>query len=85
MAALRRVRAWHGSTTLTVGRVLLLLPVVARPTRSDPGFGNVLVGAGVVDRDYRGPVGVVLFNHSSSDFKSNTLPSVRTCHRLMVG
>ncbi|CEO97220.1 hypothetical protein PBRA_000565, partial [Plasmodiophora brassicae] len=30
---------------------------------------TVSFGAGVVDRDYRGPVGVVLFNHSSSDFK----------------
>jgi dUTP pyrophosphatase len=26
------------------------------------------VGAGVVDGDYRGPVGVVLFNHSEEDF-----------------
>ncbi|KAE8796543.1 Deoxyuridine 5'-triphosphate nucleotidohydrolase [Hordeum vulgare] len=26
------------------------------------------VGAGVVDADYRGPVGVVLFNHSDADF-----------------
>ncbi|XP_067004769.1 deoxyuridine 5'-triphosphate nucleotidohydrolase [Anabrus simplex] len=26
------------------------------------------VGAGVVDEDYRGNVGVVLFNHSSEDF-----------------
>lgn len=25
-------------------------------------------GAGVVDEDYRGPVGVVLFNHSEADF-----------------
>lgn len=29
------------------------------------------VGAGVVDFDYRGPVGVVLFNHGSEDFKVN--------------
>ena len=29
------------------------------------------VGAGVVDYDYRGPVGVVLFNHGSEDFKVN--------------
>eukprot|EP00903_Cladosiphon_okamuranus_P013087 g12207.t1 len=29
------------------------------------------VGAGVVDYDYRGPVGVVLFNHGSEDFKIN--------------
>lgn len=26
------------------------------------------VGAGVIDRDYRGPVGVLLFNHSDTDF-----------------
>lgn len=29
------------------------------------------VGAGVVDHDYRGPVGVVLFNHGTEDFKVN--------------
>lgn len=29
------------------------------------------VGAGVVDYDYRGPVGVVLFNHGGEDFKVN--------------
>lgn len=27
------------------------------------------VGAGVVDADYRGPVGVLLFNHSDLDFQ----------------
>ncbi|CAF0792614.1 unnamed protein product [Didymodactylos carnosus] len=27
------------------------------------------VGAGVIDADYRGNVGVVLFNHSDTDFK----------------
>jgi deoxyuridine 5'-triphosphate nucleotidohydrolase len=26
------------------------------------------VGAGVVDRDYRGPVGVVMFNFGNEDF-----------------
>lgn len=29
------------------------------------------VGAGVIDEDYRGNVGVVLFNHSEKDFKVN--------------
>jgi dUTP pyrophosphatase len=26
------------------------------------------MGAGVIDADYRGPVGLVLFNHSEADF-----------------
>lgn len=30
---------------------------------------HIDVGAGVIDGDYRGPVGVVLFNHSDVDFK----------------
>lgn len=30
---------------------------------------HIDVGAGVIDSDYRGPVGVVLFNHSEVDFK----------------
>ena len=30
------------------------------------------VGAGVVDSDYRGPLGVLLFNHSDSDFNITT-------------
>ncbi|KAM3295004.1 hypothetical protein ACQJBY_037703 [Aegilops geniculata] len=29
---------------------------------------SIDVGAGVIDADYRGPVGVVLFNHSEVDF-----------------
>jgi dUTP pyrophosphatase len=31
---------------------------------------HIDVGAGVIDADYRGPVGVVLFNHSEEKFES---------------
>ncbi|KAG8377765.1 hypothetical protein BUALT_Bualt08G0067400 [Buddleja alternifolia] len=30
---------------------------------------SIDVGAGVIDADYRGPVGVILFNHSDLDFE----------------
>lgn len=30
---------------------------------------SINVGAGVIDEDYRGEVGVVLFNHGPEDFK----------------
>ena len=32
---------------------------------------SIDVGAGVVDYDYRGNVGVILFNHSDADFQVN--------------
>ncbi len=32
---------------------------------------SIDVGAGVVDYDYRGNIGVVLFNHSDLEFKGN--------------
>lgn len=31
---------------------------------------SIDVGAGVIDADYRGNVGIILFNHSDTDFKS---------------
>ena len=34
------------------------------------------VGAGVVDSDYRGPLGIVLFNFSDEDFEGNLHPSL---------
>lgn len=30
---------------------------------------SIDVGAGVIDADYRGPVGVILFNHSDTEFE----------------
>ncbi|KAF9620346.1 hypothetical protein IFM89_011081 [Coptis chinensis] len=33
---------------------------------------SINVGAGVIDADYRGPVGVILFNHSDVDFEVKT-------------
>lgn len=33
---------------------------------------GIQTGAGVVDEDYRGPLHVLLFNHSENDFKGNT-------------
>ncbi|KAK4283666.1 hypothetical protein QN277_000593 [Acacia crassicarpa] len=30
---------------------------------------SIDVGAGVIDADYRGPIGVILFNHSNADFE----------------
>ena len=34
---------------------------------------SIDVGAGVVDEDYRGPVNVILFNHSDTDFQSECI------------
>lgn len=39
-------------------------------------------GAGVVDEDYRGAVGVVLFNHSQEDFKGEPYLA---CYRKYEG
>jgi dUTP pyrophosphatase len=38
---------------------------------------SIDVGAGVIDADYRGPVGVILFNHFNVDFE------VKVGHRIV--
>ncbi|XP_058068888.1 deoxyuridine 5'-triphosphate nucleotidohydrolase-like isoform X1 [Magnolia sinica] len=43
---------------------------------------SIDVGAGVIDADYRGPVGVILFNHSDVDF--NVKPGDRIA-QLIIG
>lgn len=34
---------------------------------------SIQTGAGVIDADYRGPVMVLLFNHSDTDFEGTSL------------
>jgi dUTP pyrophosphatase len=43
-------------------------PFVAAPRSGLALKHSIDVGAGVIDADYRGPVGVILFNHSDADF-----------------
>ena len=38
--------------------------------------GHIDVGAGVVDNDYRGEVGIILFNHSDKDYEIKELDKV---------
>lgn len=38
---------------------------------------GIEVGAGVIDGDYRGPLGVLLFNHSDADFEGKLSGGVR--------
>lgn len=46
---------------------------------------HIDVGAGVIDEDYRGPVGVVLFNHGKEDLEGHhPLPSFLPGHLLAL-
>jgi dUTP pyrophosphatase len=49
----------------------VFIPFIA-PRSSLAWKNHIDVGAGVIDADYRGTVGVVLFNHSDKDFQSKT-------------
>ena len=42
---------------------------------------SIDVAAGVIDQDYRGPVGVILFNHSDQDF--NIKSGDRICQLIL--
>ena len=42
--------------------------IVSAPRSGLAWKHSIDVGAGVIDADYRGPVGVILFNHSDQDF-----------------
>lgn len=46
---------------------------------------HIDVGAGVIDRDYRGNVGVVLFNHAKTDFevKKGDRVAQLICERIL--
>eukprot|EP00967_Tisochrysis_lutea_P036407 scaffold43812_cov39-Tisochrysis_lutea.AAC.2 len=47
-----------------------LRPCWRIPPRSGLAWKNFIdTGAGVIDADYRGNVGVILFNHADEDFK----------------
>lgn len=50
-------------------RVLILIKQFAAPRSGLTWKHSIDVGAGVIDADYRGPVGVILFNHSDVDFE----------------
>lgn len=53
---------------LSINTVFLFLGYVA-PRSGLAWKHSIDVGAGVIDADYRGPVGVILFNHSDADFE----------------
>jgi deoxyuridine 5'-triphosphate nucleotidohydrolase len=39
---------------------------------------SIDTGAGVVDEDYRGPVNVILFNYSDTDFEGERRPDLHS-------
>lgn len=56
---------------------LAAIPLTVAP-RSGLAWKNFIdTGAGVIDADYRGNVGVLLFNHADTDF--NGICSRHTC------
>lgn len=40
-------------------------------------------GAGVIDADYRGPVGVLMFNFATTDYEGKEKTQVQKCHEFM--
>ena len=55
---------------LCILKYIVFIDLVYLAPRSGLAWKNSIdVGAGVVDYDYRGNVGVILFNHSDTDFQ----------------
>ena len=50
---------------------MYILIIYVAPRSGLAWKNSIDVGAGVVDYDYRGNVGVILFNHSDTDFQIN--------------
>ncbi len=64
----------HGRALVSTGLVMAFPSAVYGQIASRSGLAyknGIVVGAGVIDSDYRGIVGVVLFNHSDNDFQVN--------------
>lgn len=45
---------------------------------------NIYIGAGVIDEDYRGEIGIIVINHGKEDFKINSGDRIAqlVCHKI---
>ncbi|KAF3780904.1 Deoxyuridine 5'-triphosphate nucleotidohydrolase [Nymphaea thermarum] len=74
----------RGKTLFSTGLVIVVPKGACGQITSKSGLAlnySILVGAGVIDADYRGEVKILLFNHSDKDFfirirKRDTIPEL---------
>lgn len=74
----------HGKALVKTGLAIAVPPGTygrIAPRSSLAWKKHIDVGAGVIDADYRGPVGIVLFNHSEHDLK--ILPGERVAQLIL--